>query len=78
MAANGDRVAADFKERREPIEGRYGWILAVKDRRLVMYPLGKARGSTFPFSVAQCNNVESIAKHIVAPSDRFPPRSQPS
>jgi len=23
--------AADFKERREPIEGRYGWILAVKD-----------------------------------------------
>jgi transposase InsO family protein len=24
-------AAADFKERREPIEGRYGWILAVKD-----------------------------------------------
>ncbi len=23
--------AADFKERREPLEGRYGWILAVKD-----------------------------------------------
>ena len=23
--------AADFKERREPIQGRYGWILAVKD-----------------------------------------------
>jgi transposase InsO family protein len=23
--------AADFKERREPIEGRYAWILAVKD-----------------------------------------------
>jgi len=23
--------AADFKERREPIEGRYGWILSIKD-----------------------------------------------
>jgi hypothetical protein len=22
--------AADFKDRREPIEGHYGWILAVK------------------------------------------------
>ncbi|MGD9635973.1 MAG: transposase family protein, partial [Pirellulales bacterium] len=23
--------AADFKERREPLEGRYGWILSIKD-----------------------------------------------
>jgi hypothetical protein len=29
--APGTVWAADFKERREPIEGRYGWILSIKD-----------------------------------------------
>ena len=28
---SGTVWAADFKERREPLEGRYGWILSVKD-----------------------------------------------
>jgi hypothetical protein len=28
---SGTVWAADFKQRREPIEGLYGWILAVKD-----------------------------------------------
>jgi transposase InsO family protein len=38
--------AADFKERREPIEGRYRWILSVKDLasrcQLVWQPLAEA------------------------------------
>jgi transposase InsO family protein len=38
--------AADFKERREPIEGRYGWILSIKDLasryQLVWLPLTEA------------------------------------
>ena len=40
--------AADFKERREPIEGRYGWIFSVKDLasryQLVWQPLEAADG----------------------------------
>ena len=31
VAARGTVWAADFKERREPLEGRYGWILSIKD-----------------------------------------------
>ena len=38
--------AADFKERREPIEGRYGWILSIKDLasryQLAWQPLAEA------------------------------------
>jgi transposase InsO family protein len=38
--------AADFKERREPIEGRYGWILSIKDLasryQLLWEPLAEA------------------------------------
>jgi transposase InsO family protein len=38
--------AADFKERREPIEGRYGWLLSIKDLgsgcQLVWQPLAEA------------------------------------
>jgi transposase InsO family protein len=38
--------AADFQERREPIEGRYGWILSIKDLasryQLVWLPLTEA------------------------------------
>src|SRR3970282_1409448 len=37
---------ADFKERREPIEGRYGWILSIKDLasrdQLAWQPLAEA------------------------------------
>ena len=40
--------AADFKERREPIEGRYGWIFSVKDLssryQLAWLPLEEANG----------------------------------
>ena len=42
--------AADFKERREPLEGRYGWILAVKDLgsrcQLAWQPLTEATAET--------------------------------
>jgi transposase InsO family protein len=38
--------AADFKERREPLEGRYGWILSIKDLasgfQLTWQPLAEA------------------------------------
>jgi hypothetical protein len=38
--------AADFKERREPIEGRYGWLLSIKDlasrQQLAWEPLVEA------------------------------------
>jgi transposase InsO family protein len=40
--------AADFKERREPLEGRYGWIFSVKDLvsryQLVWQPVEAANG----------------------------------
>lgn len=42
--------AADFKERREPIEGRYSWILAVKDLasrcQLTWLPVEEATAQT--------------------------------
>ncbi len=42
--------AADFKERREPLEGRYGWILAVRDLgsrcQLAWQPLAEATAET--------------------------------
>jgi transposase InsO family protein len=42
--------AADFKERREPIEGRYAWILAVKDLasrcQLAWLPVEEATAQT--------------------------------
>jgi transposase InsO family protein len=41
--------AADFKERREPLEGRYGWILSIKDLasrcQLAWLPLEAATGA---------------------------------
>ena len=33
VASPGEVWAADFKERREPLEGRYGWNLSIKDVR---------------------------------------------
>ncbi len=42
--------AADFKERREPLEGRYGWILSIKDLgsrcQLAWQPLREATAAT--------------------------------
>jgi len=49
--------AADFKERREPIEGRYAWILAVKDLasrcQLAWLPVEDATAETVQAVYAQ-------------------------
>ena len=49
--------AADFKERREPIEGRYPWILAVKDLasrcQLAWLPLEEATAEAVQATYAQ-------------------------
>ena len=49
--------AADFKERREPIEGRYPWILAVKDLasrcQLAWLPVESADATTVQAAYAQ-------------------------
>jgi transposase InsO family protein len=49
--------AADFKEPREPIEGRYGWIVSVKDLasrcQLAWQPLEKATASVVQAIYAQ-------------------------
>ena len=49
--------AADFKERREPIEGRYGWILAVKDLasrcQLAWLPVAEANARTVQATYAR-------------------------
>jgi hypothetical protein len=50
-------AAADFKERREPIEGRYGWILAVKDLasryQLAWLPVEEATADVVQATCAQ-------------------------
>jgi hypothetical protein len=62
MAAKGTVWTADFKERREPIEGRYGWILAVKDLasryQLAWLPLEEATAD-----VVQATYVRLFAEH---------------
>jgi len=54
--------AADFKERREPIEGRYGWILSVKDLasrcQLVWQPMEEATAE-----VVQATYARLFAEH---------------
>jgi len=54
---SGTVWAADFKERREPIEGRYGWILAVKDLasrcQLAWLPVEEANARTVQATYAQ-------------------------
>jgi hypothetical protein len=49
--------AADFKQRREPIEGRYGWILAVKDLvsryQLAWLPVEEATAEVVQATYAQ-------------------------
>jgi transposase InsO family protein len=54
--------AADFKERREPIEGRYGWILAVKDLasryQLAWLPVEEATAE-----IVQATYARLFAKH---------------
>jgi len=49
--------AADFKERREPIEGCYGWILSIKDLssryQLVWRPLTEATAEAVQAAYAQ-------------------------
>ena len=54
--------AADFKERSEPLEGRYGWILAVKDLasrcQLAWRPVEKATAE-----VVQATYTQLFAEH---------------
>ncbi len=54
--------AADFKERREPLEGRYGWILSIKDLgsgyQLAWQPLIEATAAE-----VQAIYAELIAEH---------------
>jgi transposase InsO family protein len=54
--------AADFKERREPLEGRFGWILSIKDLgsgfQLAWQPLVEATAT-----VVQAIYVELFAQH---------------
>jgi hypothetical protein len=49
--------AADLKQRREPIEGRYGWILAVKDLtsryQLAWLPVEEATAEVVQATYAQ-------------------------
>lgn len=49
--------AADFKERREPLEGRYGWILSIKDLgsgfQLAWEPLVEATAAAVQASYAR-------------------------
>lgn len=54
--------AADFKERREPLEGRYGWILSIKDLasgfQLAWQPLIEATAAE-----VQATYAELFAEH---------------
>lgn len=67
--------AADFKERREPIEGRYGWILSIKDLgsrfQLAWLPVVEATAE-----VVQATYARLLAEHgrpLVMKSDNGGP-----
>ncbi|HVX63028.1 MAG TPA: DDE-type integrase/transposase/recombinase [Pirellulales bacterium] len=67
--------AADFKERREPLEGRYGWLLSIKDLasrcQLTWLPVEEATEA-----VVQATYLELFAEHgppLVLKSDNGGP-----
>lgn len=72
----GSVWAADFKERREPIEGRYGWILSIHPEQKISEPATPSTGagtlmlaSEASPNVDEARNRDSNTEHAIQNED---------